>query len=177
MAAILKQRTTNNIEIQKKMKNIFILFAIIFAGTVAAQTHEITKHDGTKMGVNYIKTENNLIFYSTTLSSEQNKISKFAVARLKEKSKKEVKDVSEKIKIAGKVDYNKVVILSPSQTDGLQEFGIIESFLGQTKGDTNQAFLDQAEKRLKINAATKGAQFIVIVSAKPNELKAITYTY
>jgi hypothetical protein len=142
-----------------------------------AQTHEITKHDGKTMDVNFIKTENNLLYYSTAESSEEKKISQFAISQLHEKSKKEAKTISEKITLSGKADYTKVIVLKPSQTEGLQESGVITSFLGRTKGETNQSFLDQAEKRLKQNAALKGSQFIVIISDKPKELKAVMYTY
>ena len=96
---------------------------------------------------------------------------------MQEKSKTEAKTISEKIALSGKADYKKVIVLKPSQTEGLQESAIITSFLGKTKGETNQSFLDEAEKRLKQNAALKGSPFIVIVSDKPKNLKAVMYTY
>ncbi|MFE3867903.1 hypothetical protein ACFX5E_07420 [Flavobacterium sp. LS2P90] len=159
------------------MKNIFTMLMLTITASLMAQTHEITKHDGKTMDVNFIKTENNLVYYSTAESNEEKKISQFAISQLHEKSKKEAKTISEKITLSGKVDYPKVIILKPYQTEGLKESGVITSFLGRTKGETNQSFLDQAEKRLKQNAALKGSQFIVIISDKPKELKAVMYTY
>jgi hypothetical protein len=159
------------------MRNIFTMLMLTITASLMAQTHEITKHDGKTMDVNFIKTENNLLYYSTAESSEEKKISQFAISQLHEKSKKEAKTISEKITLSGKADYTKVIVLKPSQTEGLQESGVITSFLGRTKGETNQSFLDQAEKRLKQNAALKGSQFIVIISDKPKELKAVMYTY
>jgi hypothetical protein len=153
------------------------MLMLTITASLMAQTHEITKHDGKTMDVNFIKTENNLLYYSTAESSEEKKISQFAISQLHEKSKKEAKTISEKITLSGKADYTKVIVLKPSQTEGLQESGVITSFLGRTKGETNQSFLDQAEKRLKQNAALKGSQFIVIISDKPKELKAVMYTY
>ena len=153
------------------------MLMLTITASLMAQTHEITKHDGKTMDVNFIKTENNLLYYSTAESSEEKKISQFAISQLHEKSKKEAKTISEKITLSGKADYTKVIVLKPSQTEGLQESGVIKSFLGRTKGETNQSFLDQAEKRLKQNAALKGSQFIVIISDKPKELKAVMYTY
>ena len=159
------------------MRNLFIILMLTITASLIAQTHEITKHDGKTMELNFIKTENNLVYYSTAESSEEKKISQFAISQLHEKSKKEAKTISEKITLSGKADYKKVIVLKPSQTEGLQESGVITSFLGRTKGETNQSFLDQAEKRLKQNAALKGSQFIVIISDKPKELKAVMYTY
>lgn len=153
------------------------MLMLTITASLMAQTHEITKHDGKTMNVNFIKTENNLLYYSTAESSEEKKISQFAISQLHEKSKKEAKTISEKITLSGKMDYMKVIVLKPSQTEGLQESGVITSFIGKTKGETNQSFLDQAEKRLKQNAALKGSQFIVIISDKPKELKAVMYTY
>ena len=159
------------------MKNIFTILTLSITVLLVAQTHEITKHNGIKMEVNFIKTANNLVYYNTSESKEEKSISQFAISQLLEKSKTEAKTISEKIALSGKADYKKVIVLKPSQTEGLQESGIITSFLGKTKGETNQSFLDEAEKRLKQNAALKGSPFIVIVSDKPKNLKAVMYTY
>ena len=153
------------------------MLLLTITASLMAQTHEITKHDGKTMNVNFIKTENNLVYYSTAESNEEKKISQFAISQLYEKSKKEAKTISEKITLSGKADYPKVIVLKPYQTEGLKESGVITSFLGRTKGETNQSFLDQVEKRLKQNAVLKGSQFIVIISDKPKELKAVMYTY
>lgn len=153
------------------------MLLLTITASLMAQTHEITKHDGKTMDVNFIKTENNLVYYSTAESNEEKKISQFAISQLYEKSKKEAKTISEKITLSGKADYPKVIVLKPYQTEGLKESGVITSFLGRTKGETSQSFLDQVEKRLKQNAALKGSQFIVIISDKPKELKAVMYTY
>lgn len=159
------------------MKNIFTAFTLLITMSLIAQTHEITKHNGKKMDVNFIKTANNLVYYTIAESEEEKSISQFAISQLHEKSKIEVKTISEKIAVSGKSDYNKVIVLKPFQTEGLHESGTITSFLGKTKGETNQSFLDYAEKRLRQNAALKGSPFIVIVSNEPKKLKAIMYTY
>ena len=159
------------------MRNIFTILMLSITVSLMAQTHEITKHNGIKMEVNFIKTANNLVYYTTADSKEEKNISQFAISQLHEKATTETKTISEKIALSGKDDYKKVIVLKLSQTEGLQESGIITSFLGKTKGETNQSFLDEAEKRLKQNAALKGSPFIVIVSDKPKNLKAVMYTY
>ena len=68
------------------MKNIAILIIVFFTTSIFAQTHEILKHNSEKLDANYINTDSNLIYYSLSSSSEKQKISKFAVAQINEKS-------------------------------------------------------------------------------------------
>ncbi len=159
------------------MKNLFIAFTILFTTSLIAQTHQIIKHDGETMDINFIKTANNLVYYTLPQSAEEKTISKYAVAQLNEKSKSDSKIISEKIQLNGKSDYKKVVVLKKHQTIGLKESGIITSFYGGTKGESSLSFSDNGEKRLKQNAALKGSAFIVILSNKPKDLKAAIYTY
>jgi hypothetical protein len=135
------------------MKNLFTAFTILFTASLIAQTHQIIKHDGGTMDINFIKTENNLVHYTLPKSSEEKTISQYAVAQLNEKSKSDSKIISEKIQLNGKSDYKKVVVLKKHQTIGLKESGIITSFYGGTKGESPLSFSANGEKRLKQNAA------------------------
>ena len=159
------------------MKNLFIAFTILFTTSLIAQTHQIIKHDGETIDINFIKTANNLVYYTLPQSAEEKTISQYAVAQLKKKKKSDSKILSEKIQLNGKSDYKKVVVLKKHQTIGLKESGVITSFYGGTKGESSLSFSDNGEKRLKQNAALKGSQFIVILSNKPKDLKAVIYTY
>ncbi|TDE51021.1 hypothetical protein [Flavobacterium sp. GT3P67] len=159
------------------MKNLFTAFTLLFTASLIAQTHQIIKHDGETIEVNFIKTENNLVYYTLPKSSEENTISQYAVAQLNEKSKNDSKIISEKIQLDGKSDYKKVIVLKKHQTIGLKESGMITSFYGGTKGESPLSFSDNGEIRLKQNAALKGSPFIVILSNKPKDLKAAIYTY
>jgi hypothetical protein len=159
------------------MKNLFITFTILFTTSLIAQTHQIIKHDGETIDINFIKTTNNLVYYTLPQSAEEKTISQYAVAQLNEKSKSDSKIVSEKIQLNGKSDYKKVIVLKKHQTIGLKESGIITSYYGGTKGESSLSFSDNGEKRLKQNAALKGSAFIVILSNKPKDLKAAIYTY
>ena len=159
------------------MKNLFIAFTILFTTSLIAQTHQIIKHDGETMDINFIKTANNLVYYTLPQSAEEKTISQYAVAQLNEKSKSDSKIISEKIQLNGKSDYKKVVVLKKHQTIGLKESGIITSFYGGTKGESSLSFSDNGEKRLKQNASLKVSAFIVILSNKPKDLKAAIYTY
>lgn len=159
------------------MKNLYTIVTLLFSASMLAQTHELTDHNGKKIEVNFIKIENNVLYYTTAASTEEKMSGIYVFAQLREKAKNEVKTMSEKIKVTGGEDFKKVIVLTSNQTTGLKKSGVITSFLGQTKGETKQSFMQQAENRLKQLAAKKGFPFIVITSSKSKNLKAITYTY
>lgn len=159
------------------MKNLLTALAIALTAQLFAQTHEIVKHNGEKLEVNFIKTEGNLVYYSLPTSAEEKKISRFAVAQLNEKSKNNSLIMSKKINLNDESDYNKVIVLKESETIGLKKSSDLTGFLGKIKGETRWSMAEMGEKRLKQNAAKKGDQFIVITSNKTDNLKAIAYTY
>lgn len=165
------------IQNQLKMKNILTIIAVIITANLFAQSHEIIKHNGEKLEVNFIKAENNLIYYSLPSSTEEQKVSKYAVAQLNAKSTNSSKIISEKIQLTQKSDYKKVTTLKESETIGLKKSEVITGFIGKVKGQPYYELNKMIENSLQQKAANKGAQFIVLVSKDPENLKAITYTY
>ena len=159
------------------MKNLLTAIAVVLSAQLFAQTHEIVKHNGEKLEVNFIKTEDNLVYYSLPASAEEQKISRYAVAKINEKTKNNPQIISKKIDLIDKSDYNKVIVLKESETIGLKKSIDLTGFLGKIKGETRWSMAEMGEKRLKQNAAKKGNQFIVITSNKTDNLKAIAYTY
>lgn len=159
------------------MKNILTIMAVLLTAQLFAQTHEIIKHDGEKLNVNFIKMEDNLVYYSLPNSMEEQKISRFAIHQLNEKAKNNSKIISEKIILTKKSDYKKVVVLKESETIGLKKSDDLTSYPQKVKGETRWSMSEMGENRLKQNAAQKGYQFIVITSNKTDKLKAIAYSY
>jgi hypothetical protein len=159
------------------MKNISTLIIVFFTTTLFAQTHQIIKHNSEKFDVNLINTESNLIYYSLSSSSEKQKISKYAVAQINEKSNNISKIISDKINIDTKSDYKKVVILKESETIGLNKPQEITSFIGKVKGQSYYELNKMTENSLRQKAAVIGAPFIVMVSKDPENLKAIAFFY
>jgi hypothetical protein len=159
------------------MKNTLIAITLLLTTPLFAQTHEIIKHNGEKLEINYLKIENNFVYYSLPSSMEEKKISKYAVAQLSEKSKNNSQIISEKKYLKEKSDYTKVIVLKESETAGLTKSGDLTGFLEKIKGQSKLTLLEMGEKRLKENAAQNGNPFIVIVSNKTDDLKAIAYTY
>lgn len=159
------------------MKNLLTTIVLLLTTQLFAQTHQIIKHNGEKLEVNFIKIEGNLVYYSLPASSEEHKISRYAVAQLNEKSKSNSQIISKKIDLTDISDFNKVIVLKESETIGLKKSNNLTGFLGKIKGETRWSMAEMGERRLKQNAAKKGNQFIVITSNKTDNLKAIAYTY
>ncbi|MFE3870317.1 hypothetical protein ACFX5F_03675 [Flavobacterium sp. ZS1P70] len=159
------------------MKISLSLVLLFFAAYLQAQTHQIIKHNDEKVNVNFIKIENNLIYYTFPESSEEKKISKYAVAQLNDKSNKSHFIASQKIDITKRGDYKKVIILRETETIGLKKLETIRVFTPKIKGESNLSTQERGERRLKEKAAFKGNPFFVIVSSKNEYLTAISYTY
>src|SRR5688572_11500119 len=103
------------------MKNVFFTLAILFANIAISQTHQITKHNGEQLDVNFIKNENGLVYYSFNGSSEEIKISKHAVSSITNKQTKQTQKISDKVIVDSKDDYKMVTVLPQNKTIGLKQ--------------------------------------------------------
>lgn len=154
------------------MRKVFVILAVLMAVSITAQTHEILKHNGEKVLINYIKTDTNLIYFSNPNSSEEGKISTYAVHSLTEKSTGKIQVVSSKL------ETNKeVIFLKNNEIDGLQKVAHISVFLGRPKGMSFNDLSVFKKKRLQEKAIQKGAVFIVITSETFDTTQADLYSY
>ena len=159
---------------------ITILALIAFLGlhNKYAQTHELVKHDGAVQQVNFIKQENNIIYYSNPGSQEQKQISFYAVSSIKNNSTSEYEMISTKINVDSKSDYRNVKVLkNESEATGLKK---IETFTGQlnrTKGISTTEQFENTTQRIKHRVAAQGYSFVVINKFQNGTYKAIAYTY
>ena len=154
------------------MRKVFVILAVLMAVSITAQTHEILKHNGEKVLINYIKTDTNLIYFSNPNSSEEVKISTYVVQSLTEKSTGKIQDVSSKL------EANKeVIFLKNNEIDGLQKVAHISVFLGRPKGMSFNDLSVFKKKRLQEKAIQKGAVFIVITSETFDTTQADLYSY
>ena len=154
------------------MRKVFVILAVLMAVSITAQTHEILKHNGEKVLINYIKTDTNLIYFSNPNSSEEGKISTYAVQSLTEKSTGKIQDVSSKLKT-----NKEVIFLKNNEIDGLQKVAHISVFLGRPKGMSFNDLSVFKKKRLQEKAIQKGAVFIVITSETFDTTQADLYSY
>lgn len=154
------------------MRKVFVILAVLMAVSITAQTHEILKHNGEKLWVNFIKKEINLIYFSNPNSSEEGKISTYAVQSLKEQSSGIIQVVS------SKVNTNKeVIFLKNNEIDGLKKVAHISVFLGRPKGMSFNDLSVLKKTRLQEKAIQKGAIFIVITSETFDTTQADLYSY
>lgn len=154
------------------MRKVFVILAVLMAVSITAQTHEILKHNGEKVLINYIKTDTTLIYFSNPNSSEEVKISTYVVQSLTEKSTGKIQDVSSKLKT-----NKEVIFLKNNEIDGLQKVAHISVFLGRPKGMSFNDLSVFKKKRLQEKAIQKGAVFIVITSETFDTTQADLYSY
>jgi hypothetical protein len=160
------------------MKTTFFTLLLILSSNAFAQTHQIVKHDGTQYPVNFIKNENSVIYYSNPESYEQQKISSFAVASLKNQKTSDVQTVSTKVAIAAKCDFDKVTLIKhQDQTVGLKQVATYTGLLNKTKGISAAEQLEQTIKSVKNKAAAKGYPFVIVNQKANGTYEAIAYNY
>lgn len=158
------------------MKVLYFTLALLFANVAISQTHQITKHNGEQLDVNFIKTENGLVYYALNGSSEEVKISKHAVSSITNKQTKQTQKVSDKIVVDSKDDYKMVTVLPLEKTIGLKQTGTFTGVSTKTKGEPPIANQKQTAMRIKSKSASNGSPFVSITE-KDGKYEATTYVY
>ncbi|MDR7369815.1 hypothetical protein [Flavobacterium aquidurense] len=159
------------------MKNVFFILAILFANIAISQTHQISKHNGEELDVNFIKHENDLIHYSFNGSSEEHKISKYAVSQITNKQTNQTQKISGKVIIDSKSDFKLVTVLPQEKTIGLKQAANFTGVSTKTKGEPPIANINQTVMRIKTQSAVNGYPFVSIVEKDNGKYEAIAYTY
>lgn len=159
------------------MRKVYVVLTVLFAVSMPAQTHELLRHNGEKMEINYNKTVNNLVYFSTPTSFEENKISKYAVKSITDKATGSIQIISSKIDVDDKEKFREVVFLKESETMGLKKGEFITVFFGRTKGFSEFDLMAMKKRRLQEKAVQKNSPFIVIISESYDETKAVLYYY
>jgi len=158
------------------MKNLFFTLAILFANIAISQTHQITKHNGEELDVNFIKNENGLIYYAVNGSAEEHKISKYAVSKITNKQTNQTQKISDKVIIDSKSDYSMVTVLPQEKTIGLKRAANFTGVSTKTKGEPPMANKNQTALRIKTKSASNGYPFVSIIE-KDGKYEAIAYMY
>lgn len=158
------------------MKNLFFTLAILFANIAISQTHQITKHNGEKLDVNFIKNENGLIYYSFNGSAEEHKISKYAVSQITNKQTNQTQKISDKVIVDSKSDYSMVTVLSQEKTIGLKQAANFTGVSTKTKGEPPIANKNHTAMRIKTKSASNGYPFVSIIE-KDGKYEAVAYVY
>ena len=158
------------------MKNLFFTLAILFANIAISQTHQITKHNGEELDVNFIKNENSLIYYSFNGSAEEHKISKYAVSTITNKQTNQTQKISDKVIVDSKSDYSMVTVLPQEKTIGLKQAANFTGVSTKTKGEPPMANQNHTAMRIKTKSASNGYPFVSIIE-KDGKYEAVAYVY
>ena len=172
----------------KKMKKIITVLVLTLSALFSfAQTADkMKKHSGETLDVKVIKVNEETISYKYPGEDAEQTIGKFAVASITYGSSGRKEEITEKIVISDKGDWEKVQIITTiSQVVGLKKG---EEVKGKTAGlisyNTAGSADKKATKRLKEAAAELGAPFILLTSDKSDGFgvkqsmkKGVTYNY
>ena len=170
------------------MKKIITVLVLTLSTLFSfAQTvDKMKKHSGETLDVKVIKVNEETISYKYPGEDAEQTIGKFAVASITYGSSGRKEEITEKIEISDKGDWEKVQIITTiSQVVGLKKG---EEVKGKTAGlisyNTAGSADKKATKRLKEAAAELGAPFILLTSDKSDGFgvkqsmkKGVTYNY
>ena len=168
--------------------SMFLVAYCTFAqagGSTAASSDKLFKHSGQVLDVKIIKVGEFAVTYKFPGEDAEQVISKLAVAKITYSSGR-TEEISEKIVVSGKDDYEKVQIL----TDKAQVVGLKkgDEVRGKTSGmlsyNSAGSADKKASKKIREAAADAGAPFILLVSDKSDGFgvkqsvkNGVTYTY
>lgn len=172
-------------------KTILSLFPLLFAAFISfaqapsATADKMYEHSGKIIDVKIIKVGESTITYKYPGEDAEQTIGKLAVAKITYSSGR-TEDVSDKVVIGGKDDWEKVQIVSdPSQVLGLKKGDEVR---GKTSGmfsyNTAGSADKKAARKIKEAAAEAGAPFVLLTSDKSDGFgvkqsikKGVLYTY
>jgi len=161
-----------------------MLLIALFVTVVSFGQDKMFKHTGEKIEVKIIKVGEWAISFSYPNETAEQTISKYAVAKIEYASGRK-EDITEKIVINDKDDWEKVIILEDAGASvGLKRQGEIKGKTGgmfsyRTSGNADK----KAMERLKKEAAELGAPFVILMSEKDSRFttqsikKGFAYSY
>lgn len=149
------------------MKKIIAIFIILLTGIAHAQTDKIYKHSGETIDGKVTRVDEYTVVYKYDGEDAENTISKYAIQKIVYGKTGRVQDVTEKIEIASKEDWEKVIILEEkSYIAGLKKGEDVRGKTGLINYHSGNSGDKKAEKKLKMDAAEKGYAFILMTDDK-----------
>ena len=159
------------------MKVIYFTLSFLFANIAISQTHQITKHNGEELDVNFIKHENDLLHYSLNGSYEEIKITKHAVSHVTNKKTNQTQKISNKIVVNSKSDYKLVKVLPQEKTIGLKQVANFSGVSVKTKGEPPITQQKRTEMLIKTKSASNGYPFVSIIEKDNGKYEVVAYAY
>jgi hypothetical protein len=158
------------------VKKITLVIALAFGSLMAfAQTADkMKKHSGETLEVKILKVNETTINYKYPGEDAEQTIGKYAVAMITYGASGRKEEISEKIVVSGKDDWEKVVII----TDASEALGLKkgDEIRGKTSGMFSYHTAGTADKKatrkIKEEAAEAGAPFILMTADKADNYGA-----
>ncbi len=168
---------------KKLTLSLVACLAMLFS--FAQNADKMVKHSGQTLDVKIVKVGETTITYKYPGEDAEQTIGKYAVAKITYGSGR-TEDISEKVIVSGKSDWESVVIF----TDASEALGLKkgEEVRGKTSGMLSYHTAGSADKKatrkIKEEAAEAGAPFILMTADKSDGFgvkqsikKGILYTY
>ena len=168
---------------KKLTLSLVACLAMLFS--FAQNADKMVKHSGQTLDVKIVKVGETTITYKYPGEDAEQTIGKYAVAKITYGSGR-TEDISEKVIVSGKSDWESVVIF----TDASEALGLKkgEEVRGKTSGMLSYHTAGSADKKatrkIKEEAAEAGAPFILMTADKADGFgvkqsikKGILYTY
>jgi hypothetical protein len=166
------------------MRKPLMLLAALFITVLTFGQDKMFKHSGEKLDVKIVKVGEWAITYTYANETAEQTISKYAIGKIEYASGRK-EEITEKIVIGSKDDWEKVIILEDAvDSVGLKRQGEIK---GKTSGMLSYRTSGNADKksmeRLKKEAAELGAPFVLLMSEKDSRWstqsikKGFAYSY
>lgn len=149
------------------MKSFLLALSLLVTTLVSAQTDKISLHNGKTVEGTVVKVgEFNIIYKYVNEDAEQT-ISKYGVAKITYGKSGRVEEITKKIVVSTKEDWESVVILEDkTQVAGLTKVGEIKGKTSMINYRSAAGSDRKAQEKLKKEAAEQGCPFILMTSDK-----------
>ena len=149
------------------MKKMLTLIVVLFATIASAQVDKIYKHNGEAVSGQVLRVEEYTVVFKYEGEDAENTIGKYAIEKVVYGKSGRVEEMTSKININSKEDWEKVIILEEkSYIAGLKKGDDVRGKTGLINYHTGNTGDKKAEKKLKMDAAEKGYPFILMIDDK-----------
>ncbi|RXK86644.1 hypothetical protein [Filimonas effusa] len=149
------------------MKSLFAALCFFVTTLVSAQSDKISLHNGKTVECTVVKVNEFTIIYKYVNEDAEQTISKYAVKQIVYGKSGRVEEVTKKIIVSSKDDWENVVILEDkSAVTGLNKVGEVRGKTSMINYRTAAGGDKKAQEKLKKEAAEQGCPFVLITSDK-----------
>lgn len=140
---------------------------MLFGLVASAQSDKIYKHSGEVVEGKVKRVEEFTIVFVYDGEEAENTLGKYAIEKIVYGKSGRQEEITEKIVVKSKDDWEKVVILEDkSYIAGLKKVGEVRGKTGLINFQTGNTGDKKAEKKLKMDAAEEGCPFILLTADK-----------